>query len=159
MGICSRYFDKVEDAEDSLTEAFVLIFGKIKQYNGGNDEKIFFSWMKKISINVCLTKIRKEKKNKFIVSLENHKSYLSEKIVTENGETHGARELLKVIHALPEGFRAVFNLFAIEGYTHKEIGQMLNISEGTSKSQYSRARNYLRVKLEKVGITNSLVEA
>lgn len=159
MGICSRYFDRLEDAEDSLTEAFILIFGKIKQYKGGNDESIFFSWMKKISINVCLTKIRKEKKNKLLVSLENNEFYLSEKIVVENDDPHGAKELLKIIHELPEGFRTVFNLFAIEGYSHKEIGQMLNISEGTSKSQYSRAKNYLRVKLEKIGITNSLVEA
>lgn len=158
MGICNRYFDRIEDAEDSLSEAFILIFGKIKQYNGGFDEIVFSAWMKKIAVNTCLTKIRNEKKNKLLVSLENHKSYLSEKIVTENGDTHGAKELLKVIHALPEGFRTVFNLFAIEGYTHKEIGQMLNISEGTSKSQYSRARDCLRTRLEKMGITNSLVE-
>lgn len=154
LAVCIRYFEKIEDAEDCLTESFILIFKHIKQYNGGLIEKVFYGWMKRITVNVCLSKIRSSKFEKLQDSLEEHIFHLKDETIHES---FGVKDLLKIIHTLPTGFRTIFNLFVIEGYTHKEIGQMLNISEGTSKSQYARARMHLQNKLKKIGITNSIM--
>jgi RNA polymerase sigma-70 factor (ECF subfamily) len=102
----------------------------------------FEGWVRKIMVNTALTNIRKNKKFKQNVSMDSVAFMLpSTNHITEN---FAANDLLKIIQTLPPGFRTVFNLYAIEGYSHKEIGDMLNISEGTSKSQYSRAKAHLQ---------------
>ncbi len=93
-------------------------------------------------VNTALTNIRKNKKLKQNIELESVEFMLpSTNHISEN---FAAKDLLKIIQTLPTGFKTVFNLYAIEGYSHKEIGDMLGISEGTSKSQYSRAKTYLQ---------------
>jgi len=103
-------------------------------------------WIKRVMVNTCLEALRKKKMQYSDVEIEvaDEMGYLQ----THSNETLSSNDLLKMVHRLPSGYRSVFNLFAIEGYSHKEIGQMLTISEGTSKSQYSRARMHLQKMLE-----------
>lgn len=143
FGICLRYAHNEDDAKDILQEGFIKIFDKLKQYkNKGSLE----GWMRKIIVNTALEKIRKE--NRFMVVEEDtfldYDHYKYEHILEELGE----KELLEMIRELSPQYRMVFNLYAIEGYSHKEIAQKLNISEGTSKSNLSRARELLKNKIE-----------
>ena len=135
FGVCLRYTSNREEAEDILQEGFVKVFQAIAMFKGFGPLE---NWIKKIIVNTALDHYRQQK------------SRIQETELFENcgepveplQELH-AQELLKIIHQLPSGYRTVFNLYAIEGYNHREIGKMLNISEGTSKSQYARARTNL----------------
>ena len=139
MGVCLRYFDSVEEAEDVLQNGFILVFEHIETFKGTGS---LDGWIKKIMVNTALTEIRKNKKFKQNIELDNVEFMLpSSGFANDDLKT---KELLKIIQSLPPGSRTVFNLYAIEGYSHGEIANMLNISEGTSKSQYSRARAYLQ---------------
>lgn len=139
MGVCLRYADNHEEAEDVLQNAFVSVFQNIEAFKGTGSLE---GWIRKIMVNTALTNIRKNKKLKQNIELESVEFMLpSTNHITEN---FAAKDLLKIIQTLPTGFKTVFNLYAIEGYSHKEIGEMLGISEGTSKSQYSRAKAYLQ---------------
>jgi RNA polymerase sigma factor (sigma-70 family) len=142
MGVCLRYSESQEEAEDVLQNGFVTVFQNIASFKGMGS---FEGWVRKIMVNTALTNIRKNKKLKQNVSLDNVSFMLpSSNQVADN---FAANDLLKLIQTLPTGFRTVFNLYAIEGYSHKEIGDLLNISEGTSKSQYSRAKAHLQKML------------
>ncbi|MEQ8522920.1 MAG: sigma-70 family RNA polymerase sigma factor, partial [Vicingaceae bacterium] len=105
-------------------------------------------WIKRIMINTALDAYRKEKKRRYAVELDDEKAM---EISEQDGIVEGlsAEYLLKIINQLPEGYKVVFNMFAIEGYSHKEIALELGISVNTSKSQYSRARTYLQKMLSK----------
>ena len=139
MGVCLRYADNREEAEDVLQNGFIIVFQNIESFKGTGP---LGGWIRKIMVNTALTNIRKNKKLKRNIIFENIEFMLpSSNHIYENLV---AKDLLKIIQTLPTGFRTVFNLYAIEGYTHKEIGDMLGISEGTSKSQYSRAKTYLQ---------------
>lgn len=143
MAVCLRYAKSTQEAEDILQEAFIKIFKSIKDFRY---ESKLDTWITRIMINTALNSQRQ-------------KLYLLPMVdVTElsipEGEEVGLAgfhltELINMVQALPDGCRVVFNLFAIEGYSHKEIGEMLGISEGTSKSQHNRAKSLLRAKLEK----------
>ena len=99
-------------------------------------------WIRRIVVNESLTWLRKNKAMKMNVGIEDAKYRIPGN--NHTGEKVNEKDLLKMIQSLPTGFRTVFNLYAIEGYSHKEIGEMLGISEGTSKSQYSRAKVHLQ---------------
>jgi RNA polymerase sigma-70 factor (ECF subfamily) len=137
-----RYASHASEAEDMLQEAFINIFRNIKQYSGTGS---FEGWMKRILINAAIGYIRKHKKQ----HLDNFDDVQEVRLkdFSFSDEDFTRDELMKAINELPEGFRVVFNLYAIEGYKHKEIADMLGIQIGTSKSQYSRARNILKRKL------------
>jgi RNA polymerase sigma-70 factor (ECF subfamily) len=145
--ICIRYSDSREEAEDLLQESFVRIFFNIRSYSG---EGSFEGWVKRIVINLAIRKFHK-KKNIFSSSesiSENADDYAS-KDTSQSTYSDGMsnlnfEELMKCVDLLPTGKKMVFNLYAIEGYTHKEISEMLNISEGTSKSQLAKARELLQ---------------
>lgn len=141
-GMALRYASHPSEADDILQEAFIIIFSKIDQYNNKGS---FEGWMKKILINSAIGYIRKNKKRKFIDFDEINETKIN------NIDNHEADftedELMSAINELPEGFRLVFNLYAVEGYKHKEIAKMLDIQTGTSKSQYSRAKKILKSKL------------
>ena len=142
-GICLRYANNEDDAKDILQEGFIKIFEKLRQYsNTGSLE----GWMRKIIVNTALEKIRRE--NRFMLVEDDafigHDQYKYEHILEELGE----KDLLGMIQELSPQYRMVFNLYAIEGYSHKEIAHKLNISEGTSKSNLSRARDLLKNKIE-----------
>lgn len=144
LGICIRYATDVPEAEDILQESFVKVFLNIGDYSGQGS---FIGWMRKIVINTAITHYHKNLKHKHYVEIE--ELYTSEAGSSDNPDTpFTADELLKVLDQLPPGYRAVFNLYAIEGYKHKEIAEMLKIDVNTSKSQYSRARSLIQKKLK-----------
>jgi len=138
MGVCLRYCDSSEEAEDIVQNGFISIFENIESFRGTGSLE---GWVRKIMVNTALTNIRKNKKLKQNIELDSVEFMIASNSHSESLE---AKDLLKIIQTLPIGFKTVFNLYAIEGYSHKEIGEMLNISEGTSKSQYSRAKAHLQ---------------
>ncbi len=139
MGVCLRYCDSTEEAEDVVQNGFISVFENIGSFKGTGSLE---GWVRKIMVNTALTNIRKNKKLKQNIELDSVEFMLPSN--TYINDNFAAKDLLKIIQTLPLGFKTVFNLYAIEGYSHKEIGEMLNISEGTSKSQYSRAKAYLQ---------------
>lgn len=139
MGVCLRYCDSEEEGEDVLQMGFISVFEHIESFKGTG---VLEGWIRKIMVNTALTNIRKNKKLKQNIALENVEFMLPS--TQQINANFAVNDLLKIIQTLPTGFRTIFNLYAIEGYTHKEIGEMLSISEGTSKSQYSRAKAHLQ---------------
>ncbi len=139
LGVCMRYATDADEADDMLQLGFINVFKYVSSYSFNGSLE---GWVRKVVVNAALSLIRKNKKLKHNVEFDSvdfmiqASSQASDQIQT--------KDLLKIIQTLPTGAKTIFNLFAIEGYSHAEIGKMLNISEGTSKSQYSRARAYLK---------------
>ena len=147
MAVCMRYANDTMEAEDVLQEGFVKVFGKLADFKM---EGSLEGWIRRIMVNTSLDALRKNKRFQNDSKLEDVYFKISS---SELASDHLlAEDLLKMIQALPEGYKIVFNLFAIEGYSHKEIADLLGVSENTSKSQYSRAKAYLRHELEKLEI-------
>lgn len=139
MGVCLRYTNNYEEAQDVLQDGFIKVFNKLSKFvNKGSLE----GWVRRIMVNTALDHYRKNKKFKKDVEIDavSFKLEKQEYIV----ESINAQDLLKIIQTIPEGYRVVFNLFAIEGYSHKEIAEQLGVTESTSKSQFSRAKKMLR---------------
>lgn len=139
MGVCLRYASCAEEADDMLQKGFIKVFENITSFNGSGSLE---GWVRKVMVNASLDHLRKYKKLKNNVDIEGNEYHLGAEDHTL--DSMQAQEILKIIQRLPDGFRTVFNMFAIEGYSHKEIAKELNISINTSKSQFSRARAYLR---------------
>jgi RNA polymerase sigma factor (sigma-70 family) len=137
-GICLRYTKDSAEAEDIMQEGFVRVFNKISQFEFKGS---FEGWIKRIMVNTALEKFRK---NDRLYPVEEMKIFESTEYVEETISSITAKDLLRIIQELPPRYRMVFNLFAIEGYSHLEIAEMMNISEGTSKSNLSRARVILQ---------------
>jgi RNA polymerase sigma-70 factor (ECF subfamily) len=142
MVICQRYAKTTAEAEDILQEGFVKVFGWIKSFRG---ESALGTWITRIMINTALNSQRQKLYMLPMVDLTEVSLPEREEVILAQFRLE---ELVAIIQSLPDGCRVVFNLFAIEGYGHKEIAKMMNISEGTSKSQYNRAKSLLRTKLE-----------
>lgn len=140
MTICHRYAIDVPEAEDMLQEGFIRVFDMIKQYRF---EGSFEGWIKKIFINICLRTIQKRKiqyqELQFIEMIEDVQPHILSAL-TE-------KELLKMISKLPDGYRMVFNLYIIDGYSHEEIAALLGIEAVTSRSQLAKARKMLQKQL------------
>lgn len=147
LGVAMRYFRDKSKAEDVLQDGFIKIFKNIHKFRKiGSLE----GWMRRIVVNTALDQIRKDKKSQNNIELDNTNFKIVQKSDIE-GRLQ-AEVLMDIIKQLPDGFRVVFNMYAIEGYSHKEIGKELGISENTSKSQYSRAKSALRDQLKKYNI-------
>ncbi len=149
MGICMRYAHTTDEAEDILQEGFVKI---LKQINKFEQKGSFEGWMKRIVINTAITNYRKNLKRYNHSELDDYNSQFHSTSMYDSDFTH--EELLNIIKKLPDGYRVIFNLYAIEGYKHKEIAELLNIDVATSKSQYSRAKRSIRQKMEKISKIN-----
>lgn len=147
LSVCLRYARNTEQAEDVLQDGFVKVFIKLDKYKG---EGSLEGWIRRVMVNTSLDQIRKNIKFQDNMVLED----VEYKIENNSHILEGlaAEDLLKLINDMPAGYKVVFNMFAIEGYSHKEIAEKLGLSENTSKSQYSRARAYLKSKLEELGI-------
>ena len=149
FAICMRYAKNKMEAEDVLQMGFIKIFKEIGFYrNEGN----FEGWMRRIMVNSAIESYRKNLRTLSIVSIEN--IIEEQPIAKYDFNNLEMQELLKLIQNLADGYRMVFNMYVIEGYTHKEISETLGISEGTSKSQLSRARAILQqeiIKMEDFG--------
>ena len=144
--VCVRYLGR-EDAKDVLQDGFLTVFDKIGTYKG---EGSFEGWMRKIFVNACLMRIRKGDVLKHSEELTDIQD--TGTVMLEHGaiEQLGSKEILSLIEQLPAALRSVFNLFVIEGYSHVEVGQMLGITEQSSRSQVSRARAILQEKIKKL---------
>jgi len=140
FALCLKYSKNYQEAQDNLQDGFITIFNKIEQYKFKGS---FEGWLKRIMINTALQKYR-EKNVLNLISEE-----IPEEIEVETDELDISLDfLLKIIQELPNRYRLVFNLYVLDGYSHKEIAELLEISEGTSKSNLSRARQNLKKKVE-----------
>lgn len=143
--LCLRYTRCDDDAQDVLQEAFIKVFRYRKQYDA---DKPIGAWIKTIVIRTALNYIREN----YRFQLTDNDYHFDESVINEESNNEDSTEmkqkLIKVLQALPEGYRTVFNLFAIDNLSHKEIAEYLGISEGTSKSQYSKAKNMIRQMLQ-----------
>lgn len=142
--VCRRYLKNDEDIEEAMADSFYKIFTRISQLQNPD---IFEAWARKIAVNECLQKLRTGKE--LHIPLEEDHAFSADPAF-ENGSFE--KDILSLLNFLPEGCRAIFNLFAIEGYPHKEIANMLSISEGTSKSQL----NFARKKLQELMISHHI---
>ena len=143
LAVCSRYMKNRDEAEDVLQDGFVKVFQKIADFKM---EGSLEGWILRVMVNTALDTIRKNKKFLDNVSVDDvhHKvSYTDHQFDNMNVD-----QLMILINSMPDGYRVVFNMFAIEGYSHKEIADTLGVTENTSKSQYLRARAFLRTQLE-----------
>lgn len=140
-GICYRYIKDSMVAEDVMVTAFMKVFDKIGQFKS---EGSFEGWIRRIMVNEALTHLRRNRSMYLETELEQADREPDYDKLSDHLE---AEDLLNMIEALPAGYRIVFNMYAIDGYSHKEIADHLGISENTSKSQLSRARVYLQKKL------------
>lgn len=141
--VCLRYMGDKEAAQDILQDGFVTLFSKMDSYSG---EGSFEGWARRIFVNTALMSLRKKD------ALKNSEDVEAAWDITSGDpsaiEKIGYQELLKMIAALPPGFRTVFNMYVIEGFSHKEIAQALDISETTSRSQLQRARTLLQSRIK-----------
>lgn len=147
LGVCFRYTKSMADAEDVLQDGFVKVFKYLHQFKSEGE---LGAWIRRIMVNTALNFLKKNKKFQFDLSYDDVQIHpVSKEDPTIKVQT---KELTEIIRQLPTGYQTVFNLHAVEGYTHVEIGAMLQISETTSRSQYSRARALLIFWLEKYSI-------
>lgn len=141
--VCLQYSGNTEEARDVLQEGYIKIFENLSRFNHDGS---FEGWMRKIIVNTALERYR----NKYYLNRVDGIDDIEEPEAEPENEDYAgleAYDLLNMIMQLPPKYRMVFNLYALEGYSHKEIGNMLNISEGTSKSNLSRARNILQKRV------------
>jgi RNA polymerase sigma-70 factor (ECF subfamily) len=140
FSICLKYSPNYADAEDTLQDSFIVIFDKVGQYSGKGS---FEGWLKRVTINTALQRYRKQS----VLDIINEEN-IREVDIEVDEESIPLDFLLRIIQELPDRYRLVFNLYVLDGYSHKEIANMLEISEGTSKSNLARARNVLKDKIE-----------
>jgi RNA polymerase sigma factor (sigma-70 family) len=142
-GVCLRYAANAEEAEDILQEGFIKVFRKIGSYRG---EGSFEGWIRRIFVNTAIEQFRKKTYLQPIT--EQEESTIEGKYISVL-DNLGEKDIIKLIQQLSPGYRTVFNMYVIEGFTHKQIAEALNISEGTSKSQLSRAKLILQDLVKK----------
>jgi RNA polymerase sigma factor (sigma-70 family) len=145
FGICLRYARDYQEAEDILQEGFIAVYRDLYQYRPTGS---FNGWLRRVVVNTALQHIRRSKKLFPVIDIHG---------IADNQESNEdffaalhAKALIQMVQQLPDGYRAVFNLYVIEGYSHAEIAKMLEINESTSKSQLSRAKAVLRQMVERV---------
>jgi RNA polymerase sigma-70 factor (ECF subfamily) len=149
LGVCMRYARNTSEAEDILQDGFVKVFQNISSFGFKGS---FEGWIKRIMINTALNHNRNNLKHYFHSDVDEVEEYTvidSDVVIDKQEYPISTDELMKMIQALPPGYKTVFNLYVFEGYSHKEIADMLEISENTSKSQLSKARKYLKNKINK----------
>lgn len=145
FGVCFRYAGNSSLAEDILHDGFITVITKISGFRG---EGSFEGWLRRIFVTTALGHLRNEARlNSRTEDIDNIKELTGNEL--DAIEKISSKELMDYLNELPDGYRVVLNMFAVEGYSHKEIAQILDISEGTSRSQYLRAKSYLRNLLEK----------
>jgi RNA polymerase sigma factor (sigma-70 family) len=152
LGVCLCYTKNRQEAEDLLQEGFIKVFRSILQYQGAGS---FEGWIRRIMVNTALESIRR---NKILFSATDIQDMEAD--FKTDADVLGKiemKDLLHLIQSLSPGYRLVFNLYVIEGYLHKEIAEMLDISEGTSKSQLARARVILQEKIKQSATVNKPV--
>jgi RNA polymerase sigma-70 factor (ECF subfamily) len=141
--ICLRYANHEEEAKDMLQEGFIKIFNNLKNFSYSGS---FEGWARRVLVNNCIEHIRKFHRKNFTVDIDESYDIGVEAKAVDNLQYD---DILNLISTMPVGYRTVFNLFVIEGYSHKEIGLQLGVSESTSKTQLLKARKHLQQKMGK----------
>ena len=140
FSVCLKYSRNYAEAEDNLQDSFMTIFKKIEQYNNRGS---FEGWIKRITINTALQRYRE----KSVFKIVNEENIKDVSVEIEDDDI-SVDFLLKIIQELPDRYRLVFNLYVLDGYSHKDVAKMLSITTGTSKSNLARARSILKEKIE-----------
>ena len=149
LGVCYRFAKNREDAEDMLQEGFIKVFTQLQQYRG---EGALEGWIRRIIVHTCINILKKNKKFADCVDIIHANNvFIREDLIPSIMQ---AKQVVESIRMLPIGYRTVLNLYAIEGYSHKEIAAMLEIEESTSRSQYTRAK----AMLEDVLVKKKIIE-
>lgn len=149
LGVCYRFAKNREDAEDMLQEGFIKVFTQIHQYR---NEGALEGWIRRIVVHTCINILKKNKKFSDSVDIIHANSvHVKEEMIPSIMQ---AKQVVESIRTLPIGYRTVLNLYAIEGYSHKEIADMLDIEESTSRSQYTRAK----AMLEEILIRKKIIQ-
>ena len=141
--VCKRYFDRNEDAQDALQEGFIRVFKHLDQWQGDGP---LGAWIRKVMVNTSLNMLKSQARKGIHVQIDT-----SAELTQNDFDALGRLnedDLLNLIRQMPAGYRTVFNLFALEGYSHHEIADMLSVSENTSKTQYHKAKGWLKSRLE-----------
>jgi len=141
--VCLRYMGNGDDAQDILQEGFIKVYKNIERFRGDGS---FEGWIRRIFVNTAIEQIRKKKMD---VSLTEKEETIEFKTVSAIDNIN-EKDLLKIVSGLSPGYRSVFNMYVVEGFSHKEIGELLGISEGTSKSQLARARMILQDRIKRI---------
>ena len=146
MGLCLKYCKDYDAAQDLLHDGFIKVFTQIKKYSGSGS---FEGWMRKVFVNTVLEHFRKEKNNFLMISdiEESQVEVTDENLERLLNDDITEEALLNMIQQMPTGYRTVFNLYVFEEMTHKEIAEKLGIKENASRSQFSRAKSYLKNKV------------
>lgn len=152
LGVCLRYASNYADAEDFVQDGFIKVFNDIHSFKGKGSLE---GWIRRVIINSVLMKLRKTRKEFAHDDMETTMDEAAEEPMSSGEEEQkdidvldfSQEEAVRIIQTLPEGFRKVLNLYVIDGYKHREIAKLLNISVGTSKSQLNRARKLMKQKL------------
>jgi len=139
LGVCRQYIKDIQLAEDVMITAFMKVFTNLKNFEHKGS---FEGWIRRIMVNECISYLRVQKKVKFAED-----EFFVEESFNEIDSQFTVEQIQYLIDALPDGYKMVFNLYAIEGYKHNEIAKMLGINEGTSKSQLSHARKMLQTQI------------
>lgn len=149
LGLCYRYTKSIADAEDILQEGFVKVFRSLDQYRFEGE---LGAWIRRIMVTTALNYLKKNRHYRQELAFDQEHLH---PVADDNPEWKvSAKELAELIRQLPLGYQTIFNLYAVEGYSHVEIGKLLGIHEGTSRSQYARARNLLVCWLDRKNDSN-----
>jgi len=148
--VCLRYARHEHEAQDMLQDGFIRVFDNISSFKSNGS---FEGWIRRIIVNTSLNHCRKSSFKHEQIGIEEYQ----DKVVSSNAISRlSEKELLQLIQKLPSGYRMVFNLYVIEGYSHKEIGEMLDITESTSRSQLAKSRKWMQNELEKLKISSNV---
>lgn len=142
--LCLRYMSSKQDAEDMLQDGWIKVFKELNSFD--SKKGTFYGWIRKIFVNTNLEFLRKKRLKFDDISDQAFEQKVSNEI--DVFDQMSLRELVNMLQSLPTGYRSVFNLYVIEGYTHKEIGEILNISPNTSKTQLMKAKHIMKSKVE-----------
>lgn len=145
FAVCKRYLPNQQEAEDVFHDSMVLAFTKLSTWR---KEGPLGGWMRRITVNQCINHLKKNKKRWNLETGDLR--YVSDTAIDDILNPLSTADLLQLISQLPNGYRTVFNLYAIEGFSHQEIANQLGISESTSKTQFLKAKNKLQIQLEKL---------
>ena len=140
--VCLRYANNADDAQDLLQEGFIKVYRNLHRFRG---EGSFEGWIRRVFVNTSIEHFRKKSAHLSSVS-EKEEATIEDTDITAL-DTLAEKDIVSIIQELSPGYRTVFNLYVVEGYSHKEIGEMLGISEGTSKSQLARAKAILQKRI------------
>ncbi len=158
LGVCYRYAANRDDAYDLFQDGFIKVFEKLHMYNGKGP---LGAWIRRTIVNNILDELRRQKRqmrydDDFRADFLTHNDGWDDAMELDGGETISRDQIMELVQSLPTGYRTVFNLYAVEEYSHKEIADMLGITESTSKTQYRKAKGHLKKMIMELRKTSDI---